>query len=131
MLRKLILLYALMGILLGGLAAPPPTTAQDGCAVDPDIQRTRYELNAVLDWSTKVVQVNQTIRYRNNSGDDLTSIVLHSEPHRLSRANVMTFRNAQTEDGQVIEGVTTDKLRFSVPLPESIPAGCDAVVKLV
>lgn len=130
MLPKLILLCALMGILLGGLAVPP-MTAQNGCVADPDIQRTRYELNAVLDWSTKVVQVNQTIHYRNDSGEDLTSMVLHSEPHRLSRANVMTFRSAQTEDGQVIEGVTIDKLRFSVPLPESIPAGCDAVVKLV
>ncbi|MCB9437670.1 MAG: M1 family metallopeptidase [Anaerolineales bacterium] len=131
MLQRTLLLLTMVMLLIAGTPHPQPAAAQEGCTIDTTLRRTRYEINAVLDWSTKVVQVTQTIRYRNDYDQDLTELVLHSEPHRLSRANVMTFRSAQTEDGQFIEGVTVDKLRFTVPLPEAVPSGCDVVVTLV
>lgn len=103
---------------------------QDRCDVDPTVRRTRYDLQATLDWNNKVLQVEQAVHYRNDSQGPLNELVFHSEPHRLSRANTMTLHNTLAEDGSSIEGVTFDTWRMTVPLSIPVEIGCDAVVKL-
>jgi hypothetical protein len=144
--KRLSALFALLIIMtvlaMGVMLCPPQAFSatqplisrspdhQLACEVDLAIRRARYDLQATLDWNTKILQVEQTVHYRNDSDSPLNELVFQSEPHRLSRANTMTFRNAIAEDGSFVAGTTIDGWRMTVPLPQPAPPGCDAVIKL-
>lgn len=104
---------------------------QNGCVVDETVRQTRYELNAVLDWNSKVLQVSQTVHYRNEADTAIQELVFHSEPHRLSRANTMNFRGAIRQDGTPLNNATIDNWRITVPLGQTVESGCEAVVVLL
>lgn len=103
---------------------------QAACEVDDTISPVRYELGVTLFWNTKVVEVEQVVRYRNTHDIPLQEIVFHSEPHRLSQVNTMTFNYAQDEAGKRLSDVTIDAMRITVPLDTPVDVGCDAVVTL-
>ncbi len=103
---------------------------QANCPTDSAGQQVRYDMQATLDWATKIVEVTQTVTYRNDSADTLSELVFHSEPHRLSRVNTMTFNYAQNATGNFLSDITIDAMRVTVPLQESIQPGCEAVVTL-
>lgn len=106
------------------------TIAQTECELDSTQTQVRYDMDATLDWNTKVVEVTQNVTYRNDSNDTLTDIVFHSEPHRLSRVNTLTFNFVQDADGNFLSDVTIDAMRITVPLQEAIAPGCAAQVTL-
>ena len=144
--RKLIFI-ALCAVWTGGVlgtnhaqaTSTPNTQAvaqQPDCDVDvaDDVQQIRYDIDATLDWSSKVVDVVQTIYYRNDHDDDLSELVLYSEPHRLSRGNVLTFGSAQDAAGNAITDVLIENdsttSRITVPLINDVAPNCDVVVQL-
>lgn len=128
-LLSLVFLLSLIGAVGGPDPGLSPAVAQD-CESNPDVRRTRYDFDVTFNWSRRLVQVKQTVMYRNDSAGPLDELVFHSEPHRLSRVNTMTFYNAYAEDGAVLPGVTIDEMRMTVPLAQPVEPGCDAVVRL-
>lgn len=125
----LTLFFLLLSVALAA-GEKSPAAAQSECRADPALRRARYELEAAFDWRARLVQVQQVVTYRNDGTMPLTELVFHSEPHRQSRLNVMTFYNAYNADGAPLPGVTFDKMRMTVPLGTAVPSGCEAVVRL-
>ena len=144
--RKLILVTLYAVLLAGALgtsqaqATSTPhystTTNQPDCDMDVagDVQQIRYDIDASLDWNSKVVDVVQIVHYRNDHDIALSELVLYSEPHRLSRGNVMTFGNAQDAAGNTIADVLIENdsstSRITIPLLNEVAPECDAVVQL-
>lgn len=110
-------------------ATPIPTnTAEPVCTSDTTLRQVRYEAEATLDWPTQSVQVQQTTIYRNDSQDYLHEIVFHAEPNHLP--DIMTLEQVVDADGHVIEGVTLEGTRLSVPLQDKLGPNCEIVLHL-
>lgn len=105
-------------------------TVQTECVADLDSHQVRYDMQAELDWASKIVEVTQTVTYRNDSEDTLSSLVFHSEPHRLSRVNTLTLNYAQDTDGNILNNVTIDAMRITVPLQTAVTPGCEVTITL-
>ena len=134
MVLKRIFLSFLVGVIVWlsmPLVEGHTATAQVSTCAELTGLATRYHLDTTLDWTRRKVAVRQTITYRNTHTEPLTELVLHSEPHRLSQVNTMTFYNAYDGEGTVLNSVTFDEMRMTVPLTNPVEVGCDAVVELV
>lgn len=100
------------------------------CETPHEGSRTRYDLNTLLDWNTRQVQVLQTVYYHNTSNAPLDELVFHVEPRRMTNVNVMSFQHALSADDTPIPNIVLDGWRLTVPLIDPVEAGCDAVIKL-
>lgn len=127
---KYLSLFLLVIMFTSAVGVSSPAAAQ-GCDKGISGRRTRYDFDVTFNWSRRLVQVEQTVKYRNDFDEPLTELVFHSEPHRLSRVNTMTFYNAYEGEDTVLPGVTFDKMRMTVPLITPVEPGCDAQVRLV
>lgn len=107
---------------------PTNTPVTSACGADTSLAQTRYDLQAVLDWTTKQVTVEQVITYRNDHIDPLRELVFHVEPRRL--VGTMSFQGAFDTEGQRIESTTFEGWRLTVPLPTPVDSGCEAVTTL-
>ncbi len=114
----------------GPTVFPTNTVEAAACdVVDETGLRTRYNIEATLDWTTQQVQVEQTVSYRNDHPEPLVELVFHVEPRRL--AGIMTFQHAYAADGEPIGGIRLDGWRLTVSLLEPVDPGCEARIKLV
>lgn len=114
-----------------GSTPAPENPSLVGCEFGYEGPRTRYQLDAILDWDTRRVRVEQTVRYRNDTLETLEEMMFVVAPRRFASVNIMSFQHALTEDGESIRDVTLDGWRLAVPLPKAIEPGCDAVVRLL
>jgi hypothetical protein len=103
----------------------------EACEPDPGHERTRYEVEALVDWSARRIQVDQTVRYRNDYDTGLETLVFHVEANRLNSSPVMTFQGVLSEGGAVLAGASLDDTRLVVPLPEILMPGCETSLRLI
>jgi len=93
----------------------------------PLAERTKYTLDATLDYAAKTVSVNQTIAYTNRSSEILPSLVLAVLPNmwpggfNLSAASV---------DGTAITNYFLQGQKLELGLPSSLAPGSTATVSL-
>ncbi len=88
---------------------PPPQT---GTA-----SRTNYILYATLDFTARTLDVDETIRYINNSGAALSDIVLSVQPNLFGSAFVL---NSITLDNAALTTYTLDGQRLTLNLPQPL-----------
>ncbi|MEM6284949.1 MAG: hypothetical protein AAF787_22350, partial [Chloroflexota bacterium] len=107
----------------------PTATATDepGCAVGDAI--TEHQVQATVDYEAKSVRVQQTIVYRNRTGETLDRLVLNVEPNRW--LDVFTL-NTLTVTPERNPGVfTLTGRRLEVLLPgNSLEPDCELVLNL-
>jgi hypothetical protein len=82
--------------------------------------RTNYILYATLNFATKSIAVDQTIRYYNNTGVNLSELVLAIPPNLYN--NVFSL-NAITQDNITISSYNLSGQNLTLNLPQALPAG--------
>jgi hypothetical protein len=107
-------------------SALPPTELPPVCQIDTARPRSRYEVQASLDYATKIIIVSQTIRYANTSGQPLTELVLSVEPNQW--AGIFKLTEASWGTTPLVTELTS--MRLHVTLPRPLEAGCEAELLL-
>lgn len=98
-----------------------------GCVALDAPPRTRHTVVADINYLAHIVNVEQTIRYINTTGDDLNQIILTVEPNRWNQ--VFSFTGPVRALGAVMNH-TLDGKRLIIDLPESISANCEITINL-
>lgn len=123
--------------------APPPTEepsstpghpdqtalpAVDECAAFPEGVSTRYDITANMNYAERTVQVQETVDYRNDTGDILDQVVFwvapNKQPNVFSLDQVRLHSLADAPPG-ILEGV-----RLTVSLPDPLLPGCSQELTL-
>ena len=103
---------------------PPPPTAtspSDSPAPPaPTANRTQYILRADLDYAGHTLEVDETIRYFNPTGQSLSEIVLAVEPNLWQNSFVL---NALAQDGSALQSYSLVGQRLSLFLPQPLAPG--------
>ncbi|NOY99964.1 MAG: hypothetical protein GXP40_12330 [Chloroflexi bacterium] len=99
--------------------APSPTLVP--------LERAQYTLTVTLDYARKFVDVEQTIRYPNHSGEALNDLVLAVEPNLW--VNCFSLSELEIDDTPV-GAYTLDSQRLTVDLPQPLPAGATLTLAL-
>ena len=110
---------------------PPPTltSASVPPTSSPPItsSRTNYILYATLDFNNKIISVDQTIRYTNNTGVSLNEIVLSVQPNNYSK--VFTL-NSINQDGVSLASYHLNRQLLRITLPQTLSAGSATTLTL-
>jgi len=93
-------------------AAPSPTPE------DTPVGRTRYTLQAVLDYDQHHLAVTEIISYTNRTGTALDDLVILIEPNRYT--GVFKLNQVGWGNGQTASAYTLDGNQMSLPLPEEL-----------
>ncbi len=93
----------------GPTSAPPPAS-----------NRTQYIFYVNLDYAARIVTADQTIRYFNSTGQDLSEIVLAVPPNLWQGAFVL---NTLDQDGTALGNYSINGERMSIILPQTLAAG--------
>ncbi|MFN3491134.1 MAG: hypothetical protein ACK40V_02845, partial [Anaerolineales bacterium] len=102
---------------------PPPAPTTGSVPVSPFPSgegRTNYILYATLNFANKTIAVDQTIRYYNNTGVNLSELVLAVPPNLYNRAFSL---NAITQDNAAISSYTLSGQRLTLNLPQTLSVG--------
>jgi hypothetical protein len=92
---------------------PPATSA-------PSAARTLYSLHLTLDYAGHAAAVNESIRYINDTGQSLPSVVLAVEPNLWTGC----FELDQLgQDGAELTDYTLTGQRLTIPLPQMLAPG--------
>ncbi len=83
----------------------PSTTPQN---------RTRYHLDAMLDYPQHILSVSETITYTNNTGEAVGSLMLLVEPAR--QAGVFHLSSIHGPQGQPLEPLSFENGQMTLPL---------------
>lgn len=83
---------------------------------------TQYEVNATLDWNTKIVQVAEKVIYANLQPIALETLAFQVEPNR--QPNIFFLQGVSVTAGHNIDEVGLAGNRMTVPLPEPLPENC-------
>jgi len=102
---------------------PPPST--ESSPLSPF--RPNYVIYANLNFPAHSLSVSETIRYYNNSGVNLSEIVLAVPPNLW--ANVFAL-SAATQNNAPLENPVLDGQRLTLPLAQNLPAGAAADFKI-
>lgn len=106
------------------LTSPPPTATS--ASVPPtsppptNSSRTNYILYATLNFANKTIAVDQTVRYYNNTGVNLSELVLVVPPNVYNGAFSL---NSVTQDNAVISAYALSGQRLTLNLPQPLAAG--------
>ncbi|HKZ44302.1 MAG TPA: M1 family metallopeptidase [Anaerolineales bacterium] len=76
------------------------------------LQFSEYTIDLVLDYDSKQAQVNETIRFQNNTGGELTDLVLAVEPNLW--ADCFSLESISI-DGEMITSYELDGQRLTIP----------------
>ena len=98
--------------------APAPTTQASNSV--PDGSRTLYTIYATLDYSGHAAAVNQIVRYTNNTGQTLSSIVMSVEPNQWPGCFAL---DKLDQDGAALSNYTLSGHRLTIPLTRPLEAG--------
>jgi hypothetical protein len=90
----------------GNPSAPPSTSA-----------RTNYIMYADLDFNSRTLAVDETIRYYNNTGAALTDIVLSVQPNRYGNSFIL---NSISQDSVTLTNYSLHDQRLTVSLPQAL-----------
>ncbi|HCB02576.1 MAG TPA: hypothetical protein DEP19_09355 [Anaerolineae bacterium] len=105
------------------LTSPPPTVTSDSAlptsSAPTNSSRTNYILYATLNFANKTIAVDQTIRYYNNTGINLSELVLAVPPNLYNRAFSL---NTITQDNTTISSYNLSGQRLTLNLPQTLPA---------
>ncbi|HCR70173.1 MAG TPA: hypothetical protein DIW23_01915 [Anaerolineae bacterium] len=105
------------------LTSPPPTVTS--ASVPPtsppptNSSRTNYILYATLNFANKTIAVDQTIRYYNNTGVNLSELVLAVPPNLYNRAFTL---NSITQDNTTVSSYNLSGQRLTLNLPQTLSA---------
>jgi hypothetical protein len=103
---------------------PPPTPIVDPATttVPPPVNpsRTNYILYATLDFEAHTLDVDETVRYYNNTGVALSDIVLSVQPNRYSGAFTLS---AIFQDNVVLTTYSLNDQRLTLTLPQALQPG--------
>ncbi len=89
--------------------------------------RTNYILFATLDFKAHTLNVDETIRYYNNTGVALSDIVLSVQPNRWTGAFVLA---SLTQDNAAINNFDLSDQRLTLNLPQQLAAGAATTLTL-
>lgn len=89
---------------------------------------TRYEVEAVLNWETKIVKVAEKVSYVNLHPVVLETLLFQVEPNR--QPNIFYLQGVSVIEGQNIDEVRLAGNRMSVPLPEPLPENCQITLQI-
>ena len=106
------------------------TSAPPGSATGqpaPTSTRTQYLFNATLDYYGHVLLVEETVRYSNDTGTDLSEIVMAVPPNLWGGAFSL---NALTQDGTALGNYSLVGERMSIILPQPLAAGAPTTFTL-
>jgi hypothetical protein len=113
------------------LTPPPsaPTIASNTQAVPPPStsSRTNYILFATLDFASKTITTDQTVRYYNTTGTTLSDLVFSIQPNIYPGAFTL---NAIAQDGTALTSHTLSGQRLTVNLNQPLPAGSATTITL-
>ena len=101
----------------GATLVPPPTTAS----------RTNYILYATLDFTAHTMNVDETIRYYNNTGVALSDVVLSVQPNLYGNAFAL---NSISQDNVALTTFALDSQRLTLNLPQPLQAGSATTLTL-
>ena len=98
-------------------SAVAPALASSATPASPASQRTRYILDATLNYGQHHLKVDEQIFYRNQTPDALIELVLMVDP--LYYFGVFQLKDMAWDDGQPVEGYTQEAgwLRLPLRLP--------------
>ncbi len=107
---------------------PPKASPEPAFPPDLSIDRTRYTIEAAIDFNARSLQVGQLIEYLNTSGEPLEAIELVVEPNRTAGA----FRLRRVAGGPAGRpfDYTLEGGRLTVQLPGALPPGRGAALYL-
>jgi hypothetical protein len=113
-------------------SAPPlsPPTVDPGTQASPPApasSRTNYILYTTLDFNGKTSTTDQTIRYYNNAGLALSSLVLSVQPNLYTNGFIL---NSIAQDGAALTSYTLSGQRLTVNLTQPLPAGASTTLML-
>lgn len=108
------------------LALPTETPAPTNTPA-PALERAQYTLNTTIDYDTKTVSVDQTIKYPNLTGNQLNNLVIAVVPNLWSGSFALT---SLAIDGQPVTAFTLTDQRLDIPLASLLPAGGVVEVRL-
>jgi hypothetical protein len=82
--------------------------------------RTQYTLYAILNYAGYKLDVDETIRYTNSTGETLYNLVLAVEPNRWKNCFHL---NSLSLDGNTLSAYTLDDQRLEITLPQPLAPG--------
>ncbi len=94
------------GTIQSALEETPPSTLQ-------------YSVDATLNWTTKSLHVRQTVTYVNDTGNDLSLIVLNVESNR--QPETFSLKRVTGTDGRGVGDVSLNGARLEIPLVDPLP----------
>lgn len=102
---------------------PPPTltvaTAPSNTASPTNSTRTNYILYATLNFANRTIAVDQTIRYYNNTGVDLSELVLAVQPNLFNKTFTL---NLILQDNMNVTSYSLNGQNLTITLPKTLPA---------
>ncbi|MBI5946460.1 MAG: hypothetical protein HY864_19025 [Chloroflexi bacterium] len=108
-----------------------PTTAPATSAVSTaeadSASRTNYILYATLDFTARTLSVDETIRYYNNTGSELSDIVLSVQPNLYGSTFTL---NSVTQDGAALTNYSLSGQRLGLTLPQPLQPGTPTTLTL-
>lgn len=103
-------------------STPEPVLVYDCEEAAADSYRSHYQVVANVNYETKVVDVAETIHYRNESGEPLTDLVMAVPANAIAgQFQAGTIRFNEVELQTVLEAN-----RWWIPLPVALEDGCTA-----
>lgn len=106
-------------------AAPIPPSPPSNPV--PDGSRALYTIYVTLDYYGHAAAVNQTVRYTNNTGQTLSTIVMSVEPNQWQGCFSL---ESLAQDGSAIGGFSLDGHRLTIPLAQPLAAGATSTFTL-
>ncbi|MFN8412918.1 MAG: M1 family aminopeptidase [Anaerolineales bacterium] len=97
--------------------APPPVVNTIAPPPAPTSSRTNYILYTTLNFAAHTVNVDETIRYYNNTGTALSDIVLSVQPNRYGNTFVLS---SIQQDTVALTSFTLNDQRLTLNLPQSL-----------
>ena len=105
-----------------------PRAVETACQPDLTQQAVRYQVNAVLDWLTATLHVDEAVLYHNDSPQAQSTIVFgvenNHEPGSFDLKRV-SARSSTSIDDYILEDT-----RLTVPLDKPILPGCETQLVL-
>lgn len=113
------------------LTSPPPTliVATVPTTLSPPVtsSRTNYILYATLDFDNRKISVDQMIRYTNNTGVNLSELVLSVQPNLYANTFVL---NSVTQDNTAVNAYDLSGQTLRLTLPQTLSANSATTITL-
>lgn len=106
----------------------PPTATQPAytCNLPDEQAMIQHNVSAELDFNSKQINVDQVIRYANQTGDALDALVLDVQPNIWQ--NAFQLDGLRWQNIQLDYTLSQNTLRIN--LPQTLKPGCEIVLQL-